>query len=440
PTGFQKASPPVDNGRRALEKMGPMMSRQKELPPIPVAPLQETLNRYLKSLKLLLTTEQFEETQKVVSEFRRKNGDGEKLHKLLSVLTLRQQNWVSIRWIEEKFLRHRDPLLFKFSRSVSLPKQKIETKESMIRYAAGLVAGTMDFKHLIDRQLLKPETSGTAPLDMTQHQNMFNAYRVPRINCDHLEVQLSRKRHEEPSRTVLVIHKDQFFIINTCDPRGIPYSEHRIMSQLLRVVHMTQKNADKIGLLTASDRDIWANAHTRLCKSPRNAESLEAIKEAAFVLCLDKKPSVDEESDELTGVRQVLLGGTHGENEANRWFDKTVQLIVGENGHSGILFEPTPIDGVVRLALADHCCDYIEKNSTTEPSENVQDMPRKLEFDLSADDLNDIQAAKSSLSRIRDDAEVGILHFPSYGKDLIKCHHMSPDSFLQMAIQLAFHK
>ncbi|CAN8017952.1 unnamed protein product, partial [Ixodes persulcatus] len=173
---------------------------------------------------------------------------------------------------------------------------------------------------------------------------------------------------------------------------------------------------------------------------PKNAESLEAIKEAAFVLCLDKKPSVDEESDELTGVRQVHLGGTHGENGANRWFDKTVQLIVGESGHSGILFEPTPVDGGVRLALADHCLDYIEKNSAIESSENVEDMPRKLEFDLSADDLNDIRAATSSLSKVRNDAELTILHFPSYGKDLIKSRHMSPDSFVQMAIQLVFHK
>ncbi|EEC09853.1 carnitine acyltransferase, putative, partial [Ixodes scapularis] len=256
PKKFQKAPPSVDSGGRPLsrEKMGPMMSRQKELPSIPVAPLQETLDRYLKSLKLLLTTEQFEETQK-------------------------------------------------------------------------------------------------------------------------------------------------FFIINACDTQGIPYNEHRIMSQLLHVVRMSQENGNRLGLLKASDRDIWANAYARLRQSPKNAESLEAINEAAFALCLDKKPSVDEESDEVIGVRQVLLGGTHGENGANRWFDKTVQLIVGENGHSGILFEPTPIDGGVRLALADHCCDYM----------------------------------------IRNDAEVTILHFPSYGKDLIKSRHMSPDSFLQMAIQLAFH-
>ncbi|KAG0425985.1 hypothetical protein HPB47_026887, partial [Ixodes persulcatus] len=255
PTEFQKASPSspsVDIGGRpfAREQMGPMMSRQKDLPPIPVAPLQETLDRYLKSLKLLLTTEQFEETQKLPE-----------------------------RWMEEKFLRHREPLLFNFSPAVSLPKQKIETEESMLR---------------------------------------------------------SVDSHE------LTVTK----------------------------------------------------------KGPKNAESLEAIKEAAFVLCLDKKPSVDEESDELTGVRQVHLGGTHGENGANRWFDKTVQLIVGESGHSGILFEPTPVDGGVRLALADHCLDYM----------------------------------------VRNDAELTILHFPSYGKDLIKSRHMSPDSFVQMAIQLAFHK
>ncbi|KAM7308058.1 hypothetical protein ISCGN_011693 [Ixodes scapularis] len=68
PKKFQKAPPSVDIGGRPLsrEKMGPMMSRQKELPSIPVAPLQETLDRYLKSLKLLLTTEQFEETQKLI--------------------------------------------------------------------------------------------------------------------------------------------------------------------------------------------------------------------------------------------------------------------------------------------------------------------------------------------------------------------------------------
>ncbi|EEC08053.1 carnitine acyltransferase, putative [Ixodes scapularis] len=219
---------------------------------------------------------------------------------------------------------------------------------------------------------------------MTQYQNLFNTYRVPRVNCDVLECHLSRNRPEEPSRTVLVIHNNQV--------------------------------------------------------RPKSAESLEAIKEAAFVLCLDKKPSVDEESDELTGVRQVFLGGTHGENGANRWFDKAVQLIVGENGHSGILFEHTPIDGGAMLDLADHCCDYIEKNGAIESSEIVEDMPRKLEFDLSADDLNDIRAAKYWLSRIRNDAELTIFHFPSYGKDLIKSRHMSPDSFLQMAMQLAFHK
>ncbi|CAN7946466.1 unnamed protein product [Ixodes hexagonus] len=143
---------------------------------------------------------------------------------------------------------------------------------------------------------------------MTQYPKVFSAYRVPRLNCDRLEFNPSKDAGEQISRDVLVIHNNQ------CD-------------------------------------DIFD-------ADPKNAESLEAIKKAAFVLCLDKKPNV-EDTDELTGCRQIFLGGTDGENGANRWLDKTVQLIVGETGHNGFLMEHTPVDGEAMLGLADHCCDYM---------------------------------------------------------------------------------
>ncbi|EEC04312.1 hypothetical protein IscW_ISCW002796 [Ixodes scapularis] len=44
---------------------GLMLSRQKELKRLPVAPLQDTLKRYLDSVRPLLTAEEFANTQKV---------------------------------------------------------------------------------------------------------------------------------------------------------------------------------------------------------------------------------------------------------------------------------------------------------------------------------------------------------------------------------------
>ena len=47
---------------------------------------------------------------------------------------------------------------------------------------------------------------------------------------------------------------------------------------------------------------------------------------------------------------------------------------------------------------------------------------------------------QSFLLRLADDLDMKVLNFDNFGKEFIKSQKMSPDSFVQMAIQLSFYK
>ncbi|NXW84504.1 CACP acetyltransferase, partial [Alopecoenas beccarii] len=58
------------------------------------------------------------------------------------------------------------------------------------------------------------------------------------------------------------------------------------------------------------------------------------------------------------GAKQVLHGGGAGANSANRWFDKTLQFIVGEDGTCGVVYDPAVIDGAVVAEMVDHALEF----------------------------------------------------------------------------------
>ena len=47
----------------------------------------------------------------------------------------------------------------------------------------------------------------------------------------------------------------------------------------------------------------------------------------------------------------MMTGGGSCYNGANRWFDKTVQLVVSEDGSSGLCYEHSCSEGIVVISL-----------------------------------------------------------------------------------------
>lgn len=51
-----------------------------------------------------------------------------------------------------------------------------------------------------------------------------------------------------------------------------------------------------------------------------------------------------------------------------------------------------------------------------------------------------IKTAESNLDRLVADLEMFSFAYPGYGKEYIKSQKLSPDSYIQMAIQYAFYR
>ncbi|CAN7942278.1 unnamed protein product [Ixodes hexagonus] len=415
---------------------GPMMSRQKELPKLPLPPLQEVLDRFLQYMEPLLTDQELEETRKVVHEFGKPNGDGHNFYKSLPKKYPCSENWVSDWVTEDLYLKNRGSLVFT-SPVMALPPRNFPTPLAQLEHAAKITAAALNFKYLIDRELLEPKFYGSVPLDMTQYKNLFGACRGPSTGMD--KVQFT-SRDDESSRNVLVIHNNQFFAFNAHDKQGVPFDERKILALLLRVVDMSPEDDIGLGILTTEERDVWAETHEKLRQNPKNAASLEAIRKAAVVVCLDRQKNNPEPYEE-TSLQKICLGGQDGQNAANRWCDKTVQLIVGEQGSNFFWFEHSSVDGPVMLALIDHCYDYISKTGESDVTKDAVEVePVKLEFEVGSDILKAIATAKFKQASIRADIKNLVFEFTNYGADFVKSCHLSPDSYVQMALQLAYYK
>ena len=74
---------------------GDMLKYQSSLPKLPVPPLQQSLQKYLKAVRPLVNDEEFEKTSKAVQEFGKKDGIGIKLQKELEERARTHDNWVS---------------------------------------------------------------------------------------------------------------------------------------------------------------------------------------------------------------------------------------------------------------------------------------------------------------------------------------------------------
>ncbi|CAN8022957.1 unnamed protein product [Ixodes persulcatus] len=147
------------------------------------------------------------------------------------------------------------------------------------------------------------------------------------------------------------------FTFSAYDARGEPHDESRILTQLIRVVEMSPEKDVGLGILTAEDRDVWAKVYASLGQNSQDAASLEAIKRAALVVCLDGRLA-DGDPYEVAWPRQVYKGGPNAEYAANRWWDKPVQVIVGEDGGSALLYDHTAFDGTAMAGVTNHCYDY----------------------------------------------------------------------------------
>lgn len=120
----------------------------------------------------------------------------------------------------------------------------------------------------------------------------------------------------------------------------------RDLNKILTDNKISKPNPNPIGVLTTENRNKWATLRKHLLKiSSDNEKSMNLIDSALFCINLDDTTyNVDNDDDNISLVRNFL----HSNGE-NRWFDKSLSVIITKDGISGINFEHSWGDGVAVL-------------------------------------------------------------------------------------------
>lgn len=130
----------------------------------------------------------------------------------------------------------------------------------------------------------------------------------------------------------------------------------------------------------------------------------------------------------------------------DRWFDKSFNFIVFKNGRMGINAEHSYADA----AATAHCIEYImlmdlirqgyDKDGNTIGSKECVMAPERLKWQLDDDVQQHMEVSMKVAQDLINDVEMSLLVWTEFGKGFIKKLRISPDAFLQAALQLTYFR
>ncbi|CAF0831034.1 unnamed protein product [Rotaria sp. Silwood1] len=437
---------------------------EKGLPHLPVPNLDATLTKYLRCLEPIQLGDEFDRTKILVDQFRSPNANiGQRLQDMLIEHATKSENYVVDWWLEDMYLANPLPLPINSNPAFVLPQQNFQDTEDYLKFIAKLISGILDYKVLIDARALPIDRATSRekgqPLCMEQYYRLFSCYRMPDINIDRLIQIRNSKVIYHQGEHVIVAYRNQFFVLNVVI-NFTRLDEDDIYILLRRIVEIADHDpwaADEVGIYTSLSRRAWANVRAELVKDALNRDSLDLIERCIFIVCLDQSEANDlDENDDFVNFNnavkrdfvslgeQILHGGKTMFNASNRWYDKTMQFIIGTDGLFGLNYEHSPAEAIAVIQLIEHLFKYMEEKSQERfhRSKSLCELPvpHRLKWNLNNFLRHNISLSKERLKNAIDDFDLYILQFTGYGKDFPKQHNMSPDAFIQMCLQFTYFK
>ncbi|WP_256717702.1 choline/carnitine O-acyltransferase [Shewanella sp. UCD-KL12] len=420
--------------------IGNTFSHQEKLQQMPVPELNQTCHKLIEWAEPLLTQDELNKTLEVIERFLQEGGEGEKLQNNLVEWsqTPSVSNWFAPVW-RDFYLDCQRSLVINSNVFYYLKSKLDVHTHSQARIAAALISSVYDFIALIDEKKLTVDVQKARPLCMNQYRHLFSSTRIPRQGTDEFKVSSNRQH-------ILVMFNQRIYKLNIIDNSGSVSSLSAIEFELNRILSLSSKGQN-FGVLSAMPREQWAVSHAELLEiSTHNQQAMRTVEEASFVLCLD-----EQSPESLTQVSKQLL---HGVGQ-DRFFDKSLQFIVFKNGKTGINFEHTGVDGSVMLRLIGHIYDTIDRGhldkSVVESADAIEaeliktdqlasPSAEEIEFNFNDRLEQAIGTAEDFFIQHTEDTQTKVLNFTAFGKEKIKQFGVSPDAYVQIALQLAEYK
>lgn len=450
------------------------------LPRLPVPDLRKTLDRYLKSLEPFLLEDEARGGPSFVSAhaLRKKWADefacgiGQVCQQRLVALDkLSPNNWLDDNfWLKKAYLEWRAPLLINSNWWLAFLddeqlKLKMNERRSLtdhdelcfhvgcspwqIRRTSWLLHRILEFKNKIESQELHPDTTRTGIWLRENVNRMFSIGRTPKKFCDIISSPPIPNPHA--GEVVLTI-RGWFYQLTVVPNGGELISPVELECRLLGILSDVKERlasgerAPSIGVLSADERDTWAKNLQRLLNiSPSNRDTYEAIlyslmnislETTSYSILLPSKSLFQRNLDEhLHTVRSTP------NNVANRFFDKPFTLIVDPLGRAGAMGEHAPCDALVPSIVA----EYAVANPVDDVTFSGYVLPAhtgwcRLDWVVDPTILEECTSAKARADKLISDSDNSVMWFTDYGLEWIKSLRLSPDAYIQIALQLAWYR
>ncbi|KAF3854706.1 hypothetical protein F7725_022761 [Dissostichus mawsoni] len=406
------------SGRRPL-----LYSFQASLPRLPVPSVDDTIHRYLESVRSLLDSEQYNQMETLANDF--KDSLAAQLQRYLILKSWWGTNYVSDWWEEYIYLRGRGPIMVN-SNFYIMDLLYVNPTHRQAARAGNVVHAMLQYRRKLERGEHAPlRALGTVPMCSTQMERIFNTTRIPGIETDIVQ-HLTDRKH------LVVYHKGRFFQV-WLYTGGRHLLPSELETQFLRILNDTSEPLPgelKLAALTAGN------------SQGGNKASLDAIESAAFFLTLDDEAQGYDptKTKSLDSYAKSLL---HGKCY-DRWFDKSFTLISYPNGKMGINAEHSWADAPIvghmwEYVLATDCfhLGYTEEGHCKGDVNKGLPNPTRLQWQIPKECQDAIETSYLSAKQIADDVDFHGYLFTEFGKGLIKKCRCSPDAFIQLALQLA---
>uniref|UniRef100_A0A8B9EFC2 Peroxisomal carnitine O-octanoyltransferase n=1 Tax=Anser cygnoides TaxID=8845 RepID=A0A8B9EFC2_ANSCY len=374
---------------------------QNSLPSLPVPPLDESLSKYLESVKPFLNEEEYQRTEDIVKKF--ENGIGKELHQKLLERAKTRRNWLEDWWLNVAYLDLR--IATQIHCNMGGPAPYIEhcwpSKEgTQIERACINIWHTLKFWELLREEKVPIERSRDDVLDMNQFRMLFNTCKVPGITRDSVCNYFKTAAEGECPSHLMVQCRGRVFTFDAIHEGNMltPPEISRQLTYIQKRCH-SEPAGPGLAVLTSNERTKWAEIREYLIGlDPKNLAHLEKIQKSLFTVCLDdSSPHVTPEN--YTEVFELLryLG-----DPTVRWGDKSYNCIFFSNGTSSAFCDHSPFDAMALITMLVYTDGKIIEN----------------------------EGKWKVLSYA----------FTSFGKALIRKKKLHPDTFVQLALQLAYYK
>ena len=170
-----------------------------------------------------------------------------------------------------------------------------------------------------------------------------------------------------------------------------------------------------------------------------NQKIFQEIDSAIFHVALDD--TFIQRGNLKLMVRNFLDG--YEKTYRNRWFDKSVSLILTLDGIAGLNFEHSWGDGVAVLKFFEHIFKDSTQNPKISPDTKCVPGPKnvqQLDFVLDDSLKSQLKIVMQQYEEKCNDLDLNIVQLPGMGKDYCKGKKVSPDALTQLGFQLAYFK